>query len=82
MIVNYEKLVELNKEALTTDGGQMSCFYLIQHGVEKYLQPHEELSNQWLAFLVEVGVLEYQEEEKKKIVEPFNFMGNDRPEGN
>lgn len=82
MKINYDRLKQLNIEALTTDGGQMSCFYLIQHGVEKYLQPHEELSIQYLAFLVEVGVLEYQEEEKKKIVEPFNFMGNDRPEGN
>jgi hypothetical protein len=81
MKVNYERLVELNKEALTADSGQMSCFYLIQQGVERYLQPHEELSDQWLAFLVEVGVLEYQEE-KKKIVEPFNFMGNDRTESN
>lgn len=81
MKVNYERLLELNKEALTADSGQMSCFYLIQQGVERYLQPHEELTDQWLAFLVEVGVLEHQEE-KKKIVEPFNFVGNDRPESN
>ena len=77
MKINYNRLKELNIEALTIDGGQMSCFYLIQQGVEKYLQPHEELSNQWLAFLVEVGVLEYQEEEKKNIVQPFNFTGNE-----
>ena len=76
MKINYDRLKELNIEALTTDGGQMSCFYLIQQGVERYLQPHEELSNQWLNFLVEVGVLEYQEEEKRNIVQPFNFTGN------
>ena len=76
MKINYDRLKELNIEALTTDGGQMSCFYLIQQGVERYLQPHEELSAEWLNFLVEVGVLEYREEEKKNIVQPFNFTGN------
>lgn len=76
MKINYDRLKELNTEALTRDGGQMSCFYLIQHGVERYLQPHDELSTEWLNFLVEVGVLEYQEEEKRNIVQPFNFTGN------
>ena len=33
MKINYDRLKELNIEALTTDGGQMSCFYLIQQGV-------------------------------------------------
>jgi hypothetical protein len=77
MKVNYERLVELNKEALTTDSGQMSCFYLIQQGLERYLGG-ETIANEYINFLTQVGVLEPE----KKIVKPFNFMGNDGPEGN
>jgi hypothetical protein len=80
MKVNYERLVELNKEALTTDG-QMSCFYLIQGGVERHLHG-ETISVEYVNFLIQVGVLELENQEEKKIVKPFNFMGNDGPEGN
>jgi hypothetical protein len=81
MKVNYERLVELNKEALTADSGQMSCFYLIQQGLERYLGG-ETIANEYINFLIQVGVLEPENQEEKKIVKPFNFMGNDGPEGN
>jgi len=83
MRVNYNRLVELNKEALhgTTMESQMSCFYLIQSGVERYLNG-ETVSNEYINFLIQIGILEPENQEEKKIVKPFNFMGNDGPEGN
>jgi hypothetical protein len=55
----------------------MSCFYLIQQGLERYLGG-ETIANEYINFLTQIGVLEPE----KKIVKPFNFMGNDGPEGN
>ena len=81
MRVNYNRLVELNKEALTSGGEQISCFYIIQSGIERYLNG-ETVSNEYINFLIQIGILEPENQEEKKIVKPFNFMGNDGPEGN
>jgi len=80
MKVNYNRILELNKEALTEQGDQLSCYYLIQVGVENILRG-DQIPNQYLEFLTQMGVLEESQEEKK-IVKPFNFMGNDGPQGN
>jgi len=81
MKVNYERLVELNKESVSQNGDQLSCYYLIHGGVEKYLNG-ETITNEYVNFLIQVGVLEPENQEEKKIVKPFNFMGNDGPQSN
>jgi len=78
MRVNYYRLKELNEEALIgTEGGQMSCYYVIQLGVERFLN-NEHLTDEHKNVLLEVGVLELTEEEdaSQRIVGPFNFSGN------
>jgi len=83
MKVNYGKLLELNTQALhgTNLDQQMSCYWLIQNGLERYLGG-DTTSTEYVNFLIDVGVLEPENQEEKKIVKPFNFMGNDGPEGN
>ena len=81
MKVNYEKILELNKNSLSHNGDQLSCYYLIQIGVENFLRG-EHLTDNYMEFLIQLGILEETQDEKKKIVKPFNFMGNDGPQGN
>ncbi len=81
MKIDYIKLKELNTQSVTTSGEYLSCYYLIQQGVERYLNG-DTISEVYKKFLMEVGVLINEPEERKNIVEPFNFMGNDRPQGN
>lgn len=81
MKVNYTRILELNSEALNQNGDQLSCYYLIQNGLERYLNG-ETVTNDYVNFLIQVGVLEPENQEEKKIVKPFNFTGNDRPESN
>lgn len=80
MKVNYSKLLEINKESIFTNNQlyeQLSCFWIIQSGVEKYLN-NEIISEQHKDLLLELGVLELTEEEKasQTIVGPFNFKNN------
>ena len=81
MKVNYNRLKELNSEAIhgINQDNQLSCYWLIQAGVEKYLNG-ETISNEYVNFLIHLGLLEPENQEK--IVKPFNFMGNDGPQGN
>jgi len=83
MKVNYERLVQLNKDSLvgTNLDQQMSSYWLIHNGVERYLGG-ETVTNEYVNFLIQVGVLEPENQEEKKIVKPFNFMGNDGTQGN
>ena len=76
MKVNYERLLELNRAALTDKGDQLTAFFNIQGGVERYLQ--DELTELHKDFLLQVGVLELTEEDmaREKIVGPFNFSQN------
>jgi hypothetical protein len=81
MKVNYNRLKELNTEALhgVNLDNQLSCYWLIQNGIDKYLSG-DAISNEYVNFLIQVGILEPENQEK--IVKPFNFMGNDGPQGN
>ena len=75
MKVNYNKLFELNKRAIVgTDGGAMGCFWVLQLGVEKFLNG-ETLNEAHKNLLLNEGVLELTEEEKasQTIVGPFKF---------
>lgn len=83
MKVNYERLVQLNRDSLvgTNLDQQMSSYWLIHNGVERYLGG-ETITNEYVNFLIQVGVLEPENQEEKKIVKPFNFMGNDGPQSN
>lgn len=76
MKLNYEKLLELNKEALTDKGDQLSAFFNIQMGVEHYLS--DNITETHKNFLIQVGILELDEEDmaREKIVGPFNFSQN------
>jgi hypothetical protein len=83
MKLNYNRLVELNKESIHGNNmdAQMSSYWIIQSGVERYLGG-DTISNEYVNFLIQIGVLEPENQEEKKIVKPFNFMGNDGPQGN
>lgn len=83
MKVNYERLVQLNRDSLVgvNSDQQMSSYWLIHNGVERYLGG-ETITNEYVNFLIQVGVLEPENQEEKKIVKPFNFMGNDGPQSN
>lgn len=74
MKINYHRFTEINKESLTNTEDQLSSFWIVQNGVEKYLLG-EVLSPQYLQLLIDLGVLEQTEEElnRKNIVGPFKF---------
>lgn len=75
MRIDYNRLVELNKEALIDEGKvQLAAFYIIQKPVDDFVngQPiTEEAKN----LLIELGVLVQTEEDiaREQIVGPFNF---------
>ena len=75
MKIDYNRLVELNKEALIAEGkAQLAAFYIIQKPVDDFVngQPiTEEAKN----LLIELGVLVQTEEDiaRETIVGPFNF---------
>lgn len=87
MRIDYNRLKVLNFESMVLAPDNryetMSCFYIIQNGVEKVING-EVLSDTHKNLLIELGVLiEPTMEERKKIVEPFKMnMGNDRPQSN
>jgi len=83
MKIDYNKLLELNREALTDRGDQLASFWVVQSGVERFLHG-DELSDVHKNLLIDLGILiESGQEERKKIVEPFKMnMGNDRPQSN
>ena len=75
MRIDYNRLVELNKEALIDDDKvQLTAFYIIQKPLEDFVNGHpitEEAKN----LLLELGVLVQTEEDivRETIVGPFNF---------
>lgn len=77
MRVNYEKFLEVNKQSVSETHGQLSCFWIIQNGVEKFLLG-EPLTEEHKQLLMVLGVLELTEEEEKSksIVGPFKFGEN------
>ena len=75
MRIDYNRLLELNKEALIDDDKvQLVAFYIIQKPLEDFVNGHpitEEAKN----LLIELGVLVQNEEDiaREQIVGPFNF---------
>lgn len=60
---------------------QLSCYWLIHSGVEKYLNG-ETLSQPYIDLLVDVGVLVLEPEERKNIVKPFRMDVDNGSQGN
>ena len=78
MVIDYYRLLELNKEAMTESGeNQLSCYYLIQRTLEDYLF-NGVLNEQQKQFLIDLEILIESEEEsqRRNIVGPFNFSMN------
>ncbi len=82
MKINFERLKEINMSCVHNND-VLSCYWLIQTSTERFLSENDgTINDKQKEFLLELGVLEYTQEESKKIVEPFNFMGNDRSKNN
>lgn len=73
MKINYNRLLELNKEAMGIDR-EMACYWVIHGGIERIVNG-ETLVKEQKDLLIELGVLELTKEEKasKSIVGPFKF---------
>jgi hypothetical protein len=74
MKINYQILKELNEQALTSSGEQMSCYWIIQSGIEKLIH-NDIISDIQQNLLLELGVIEESENEinRRNIVGPFKF---------
>jgi hypothetical protein len=84
MRINYNRLFELNKEAIVEQTGDtMTSFWIIQSGVEKFIHG-ETLTEEHKNLLLELGVLELNQEEsaRQTIVGPFKFSDNGSQETN
>ena len=78
MKINYNRLKELNKEALCdNERSQLSSYYILQMGVEKFVNG-EVLTEEHKNLLLDLGILELTEREitSQSIVGPFNFKNN------
>jgi len=77
MKINYNRLVELNSEAIKEDGREMACYVVVQSGIEKIMNG-EELVKEHKKMLLDVGVLELTEEDivRETMVKQFNFSQN------
>lgn len=75
MRIDYNRLLELNKNALVDDGKiQMNAYYVIQITIERFING-EHVTEEAKNLLIELGVLELTEEDiaREQIVGPFNF---------
>ena len=75
MRIDYNRLLELNKNALVDDGKiQMNAYYVIQITIERFING-EHVTEEAKNLLIELGVLELTEEDiaRETIVGPFNF---------
>jgi|TARA_R110002020_G_scaffold357455_1_gene569811 hypothetical protein len=75
MKINYNRLLELNKEALIdNERTQLSAFYVVQSSIEKFSNG-EQITEEAKNLLIELGVLVQTEEDiaRETIVGPFNF---------
>jgi hypothetical protein len=75
MKINYERFKELNLEVLNAKGDQLSCFWIVQMGMERFIQD-DSLSEEHKNLLIELGVLEESEEEKKTNLLNHKFTTN------
>ena len=76
MRINYNRLLELNREAFGSDR-ELTCFWVIQGGIERFING-ETLIDEQKNLLIELGVLELTKEEQasQSIAGPFNFKDN------
>jgi len=84
MKINYNRLVELNKDAIVEQtGDSMISFWVIQSGVEKVIHG-ETLTEEHKNLLLDLGVLELNQEEsaRQTIVGPFKFNHDGSKETN
>jgi hypothetical protein len=74
MRIDYNRLVELNSEAIKEDGREMTCYFVVQSGIEKIVNG-EEITKEHKKMLLDVGVLELSEEDiaRETMVKQFNF---------
>jgi len=74
MKINYQILKELNEQAMTPSGGQLSCYWIVQIGIERLIN-NEVVNDIQKNLLIELGVIEESENEinRRNIVGPFKF---------
>jgi len=75
MRIDYNRLLEINKNALVDDGRtQMNAYYVIQMTTERFING-EHITEEAKNLLIELGVLQLTEEDiaREQIVGPFNF---------
>ena len=75
MRIDYNRLLELNKNALADDGKiQMNAYYVVQITIERFING-EHITQEAKNLLIELGVLIQTEEDiaREQIVGPFNF---------
>ena len=78
MKINYNRLVELNKELMYShedgESREMNSWFIIQTGLEKIVNG-EELSKEHKNILLDIGLLELSEEDiaRETMVKQFNF---------
>ena len=75
MKINYNRLVELNKEALVENARDtLTSYRIVQMAIER-LVGTGSITVEARTLLVDLGVLELSEEDiaREKIVRPFNF---------
>jgi len=75
MKINYNRLVELNKEALVENARDtLTSYRIVQMPLERLVDTGN-ISTEARELLVDLGVLELSEEDiaREKIVGPFNF---------
>jgi len=71
MKLDYNKLLEINKDSCVDNYGTLNCFWVIQDSVEKFMRG-DELTPQQTQLLIELEVLKLEEEDRR-VVKSFNF---------
>ena len=64
MKFNYNKYLELNKEAVSSNGNTLESFWLIQGCAEQFIR-EGNLNEQQTELLLDLGIIEREESERK-----------------
>lgn len=64
MKFNYNRYLELNKEALSNSGNTLECFWLVQHCCDEFIR-NGELNERQTELLLDLGIIEKEENERK-----------------
>ena len=75
MKIDYNKFKELNLGALTERGDQLGCFWIIQMGMERFVNG-DTLTDEHKNLLIELGLLIPSNEVDTPFVKPHNFTTN------